>query len=79
VVEYVHRARRIHKIRGLKLSSNHLNSQGFERMLEFLKGVGNINLANNEINETIFDILIKNRDRVDALKIINLSHNPISF
>jgi hypothetical protein len=63
----------------LKLSSNHLNSQGFERMLEFLKGVGNINLANNEINETIFDILIKNRDRVDALKIINLSHNPISF
>lgn len=47
VVEYVVRARRIHRIRGLKLSSNRLTSQGFEKMLDSLKGVGNINLANN--------------------------------
>jgi hypothetical protein len=47
VVEFVQRARRIHKIRGLKLSSNHLNTQGFDRMIDSLKGVGNINLANN--------------------------------
>lgn len=79
MLEYVYRARKIHRIKGLKLASNHLNSQGFEKMIENLKGVGNINLANNEINETIFEILIKNRDKLDALKIINLSHNPINF
>jgi hypothetical protein len=29
VVEYVHRARRIHKIKGLKLCNNRLNLAGF--------------------------------------------------
>lgn len=79
MLEYVQRARRVHKIKGLKLTSNHLTTQGFERLLQSLQGVGNINLANNELNEGVFDLLLRNRDRLDALKIINLSHNPISF
>ena len=32
VVDYVHRARRIHKIRGLKICNNRLTTQGFDRM-----------------------------------------------
>ena len=32
LVEYVHRARRIHKIRGLKICNNHLTIQGFDKM-----------------------------------------------
>lgn len=79
VVEYVHRARRIHKIKGLKLCNNRLNVAGFERMTEFLQGVSNINLANNNLNENIFEVIARNKDRLESLRLINLSHNPITL
>lgn len=49
VTEYVSKARKHHKIKGLKLSENYLDCAGFEKMLDNLKGVANINLANNQI------------------------------
>lgn len=48
-------------------------------MTEFLQGVSNINAANNLINENIFDVILKYRDRLDSLKVINLTHNPINI
>jgi hypothetical protein len=79
VVEYVHRARKAHRIRGLKLCGNHLTTAGFERMIEFLHGVSNINMANNLISESIFDLIVRNREKLEALKVLNLSHNPITL
>ena len=48
-------------------------------MTEFLQGVSNINAANNLINENIFDVILKYRDSLDSLKVINLTHNPINI
>jgi len=48
-------------------------------MTEFLQGVSNINAANNLLNENIFDVILKYRDRLNSLKVINLSLNPISL
>jgi hypothetical protein len=48
-------------------------------MIEFLQGVSNINMAGNIISETIFDCIVRNRERLDSLKILNLSHNPITL
>lgn len=30
-------------------------------MVEFLKGVSNINLANNQIKESIFEVILRNK------------------
>lgn len=79
VVEYVHRARRIHKIRGLKICSNRLTTQGFDKMSEFLQGVSNINAANNELTEGIFEVIVKNKERLDSLRVLTLTHNPINL
>ena len=48
-------------------------------MIDNLKGVANINLANNQLTEAVFDIILKNKDRLDMLRVMNLAHNPISF
>lgn len=47
-------------------------------MTQYLQGVSNINAANNLINETVFDVILKYRERLDSLKVITLSHNPIN-
>ena len=48
-------------------------------MTEFLQGVSNINAAYNLLNENVFDVILKYRDRLDSLKVINLSHNPFNL
>lgn len=48
-------------------------------MIEYLQGVSNINLASNTINEEIFDIVYSNRIKLEALKMLNISHNPITI
>ena len=73
----MHRARRTHKIRGLKICSNRLTTAGFDKMTEYLQGVSNINAANNELTEGIFEVILKNKERLDSLRVLNLSHNPI--
>ena len=55
----MHRARRIHKIRTLKIANNYLNPSGFEKMTEYLQGVSFINLVNNKLDETVIDIIYK--------------------
>lgn len=69
----------MHKIKGLKLCNNRLNVAGFERMTEFMQGVSNINLANNCLNEGIFETILKNKERLESLRLINLSHNAINL
>jgi hypothetical protein len=46
-------------------------------MTEYLQGVSNINAANNELNEGIFEVILKNKERLDSLRVLNLTHNPI--
>jgi len=31
------------------------------------------------MNENVFDVILKYRDRLDSLKVINLMHNPINI
>ena len=59
LLEYVVRGRRAHKVKKLKLSNNQLSVQGFIKMIEWLRGVTSINLANNQINESILEVLLK--------------------
>lgn len=42
-----------------------------------MKGVANINLANNQINAGGLELIVKNKDKFDMLRVINLSHNSI--
>ena len=44
-----------------------------------MQGVSNINAANNLLNENVFEVILKYRDRLDSLKVINLTHNPINI
>jgi hypothetical protein len=69
----------MHKIKGLKLCNNHLNVAGFERMTEFMQGVSNVNLANNNLSEGVFEVILRHKDRLESLRLINLSHNPITL
>ena len=48
-------------------------------MLEHTKGVTNINLANNQINNTALDVILKNKEKLDMLRVINLTHNLIQL
>jgi hypothetical protein len=48
-------------------------------MTEFMQGVSNVNLANNNINEGVFEVILRNKDRLESLRLINLSHNPITL
>jgi aryl carrier-like protein len=79
LVEYVHRARRIHKIRGLKICNNRLTTAGFEKMTEYLQGVSNINAGNNDLNELIFEVILRHKERLDSLRMLTLAHNPVSM
>ena len=79
VVDYVHRARRIHKIRGLKICNNRLTTQGFDRMSEYMQGIANVNASNNELTEGIFDVIVRNKDRLDSLRVLNLTHNNVNM
>ena len=36
-------------------------------------------MASNMISEAIFECIIRNKERLDSLKILNLSHNPITL
>ena len=48
-------------------------------MSEFLQGVSNINAANNELTEGIFEVIVKNKERLDSLRVLTLTHNPINL
>ena len=48
-------------------------------MLELVKGVANINLANNQISAGGLELIVKNKDKFDMLRVINLSHNSITL
>jgi hypothetical protein len=61
VIEYVKKARKIHKTKGLRLLKNELTSEGFEALLDSFVGVSNINVSNNRISEHVLDLMLKNR------------------
>ena len=44
-----------------------------------MKGVANINLANNQISAGGLELIVKNKDKFDMLRVINLSHNSIAL
>ena len=48
-------------------------------MTEFLQGVSNINASNNELTEGVFEIILRNRERLDSLRVLNLQHNPVNM
>lgn len=75
ILDFVKRARKIHKTKGLKLSGNRLTSVGFDMLIDCLQGVSNINLSNNRIDASIFDVILRNKERLESLRIIHLSNN----
>ena len=79
VIDYVVKARRAHKIKKLKLSNNELTVGGFVKMIEYLRGVTSINLVNNQINESILEVLVKYRHELEWLKAVNLAGNPMNM
>ena len=36
-----------------------------------------INLANNQLSSHVLDLILKNKDKLDMLRVINLTHNSI--
>ena len=44
-----------------------------------MQGIANVNAANNELTEGIFDVIVKNKDRLDSLRVLNLTHNPVNM
>lgn len=44
-----------------------------------MQGIANVNASNNELTEGIFDVIVKNKDRLDSLRVLNLTHNPVNM
>ena len=78
VLYFVEKASKIRKIKHLKLSSNLLTSQGFEKILPFLPFCNLINLSNNKLSESTLDCLLRKKDKVPQLKMVNLSNNKLN-
>ena len=70
--------RKHRKIRGLKLSKNHLIDQGFEKLVDVFGTTSNLNLSHNQFTEEILGVILKNRDKLSALRIINISSNSLN-
>ena len=70
--------RRHRKIRGLKLCKNHLTNGGFEKLIDVLGSTSNLNLSHNKYTEEILNVILKNRDKLSPLRIINISANLLN-
>lgn len=79
LLDYVVRGRRAHKVKKLKLNNNELTVGGFVKMIEWLRGVTSINLTNNQLNETILEVLLKYKHELEWLKMITLAGNPLTL
>ena len=78
VIRLLKEVRKQKRIKGLKLGHNELTDQGFEGIIDFLGSTSNLNLSNNQLTEEVLSILIKNRDKLSPLRIINLFGNPVN-
>lgn len=74
-IQLLEQVRKQRKIRGLKLSHNCITDKGFEEIVKFIGSTTNLNLAYNKLTEEALNIIIKNRDLMSPLRIVNLSGN----
>ncbi len=66
------------KFKCLKLSQNRLTNDGFTQILSMLKFTTNLNLSSNLLTEDILNVLMKNKEKVPNLRILNLAHNKVN-
>ena len=64
-------------IQNLKVSKNKLTNDGFVRILPYLDFATSINLSYNQLTEDVFDELLKCKEGLPYLRIVNLTHNRI--
>ena len=62
----------------MKLSKNYLTDHGFEKLINVFGTTSNLNLSHNQFTEEILNIIIKNRDKLSPLRIINISSNNLN-
>ena len=66
------------KVKCLKLLQNKLTNDGFAQIITYLKFTTNVNLSTNLLTEDVLNILIKHREKVPHLRILNLAHNKVN-
>ncbi len=74
-LDYVHSKK---KVKCLKLSQNKLTNDGFTQIIAYLKFTTNLNLSSNLLTEDVLNTLIKQREKVPNLRILNLAHNKVN-
>lgn len=68
----------VKRIKGLKLVKNKLTNDGLCKIFEYIPAVTNLNMAFNQLSEDSLMNLLRNRQKVPMLRIINLSNNRIN-
>lgn len=63
------------QIKSLKLCFNLITDEGFGAAIEFLGNMTNLNLSNNLLTERALDIVLKNKDKLAPLRLLNLRGN----
>ena len=64
-------------IQNLKLSKNKLTNEGVMQILPYLDFATSVNFSYNQLTEDVFDELIKCKEGLPYLRIVNLTHNRI--
>ena len=41
--------------------------------------MANINAANNDLTEGIFEVIFRHTEKLDSLRVLNLTHNPVNM
>ena len=57
------------------MCKNKITDKGFEKLISVCGSVTNLNLSNNMLTEEILNMIVKNRDKLSPLRIINVSSN----
>jgi hypothetical protein len=78
IVYYVQKASKIRKIKQLKLASNLLTSQGFEKLIPYLSHCSLINLSNNKLNELVVEYILRKKEKLGQLRMVNLAKNKLN-
>ena len=64
-------------IQNLKLSKNKLTNEGLSQILPYLDYTTSLNVSYNQLTEDVFDELLKCKEGLPYLRIVNLTHNRI--
>lgn len=78
ILQIIEKATQIKKIKCLKLSKNKLTNEGLKAIVPLIYYSINVNLSHNSLTEDALDELIRKRQKLPNLRIINVASNKLN-